>query len=299
MHLEKRVVDASSSPPSGSIEANPRSSISAISPGHISSRATSTPLQRCAIIAAARGCRSYDLVVAWHACYFQFRGIPGHITAADMVIALAERRVFRLAVAGEDLPRLGAGVGDAATGLPLIERSLAEHRATGELLEVPYCISLLAECLAIAGSKDLALNSIDEALAMSKATGEAWFEPELHRLRGEYLLDASIGRATEALESLRFAHEIARRQGARTWECRAAQSLARAWRQGAAESRALRHCGRNPARSSRVTELRPQIRCWRAVVAGIPPATAAGDPLRGCSCFVLRSLLEPNACRGR
>ena len=147
-----------------------------------------------------------------------------------MVIALAEEKGFPSWLSLAKTFRGWALVqdGDAENGLPLIERSLAEHRATGELLEVPYCISLLAECLAIAGSKAQALTSIDEALAMSKATGETWFEPELLRLRGEYLLDASIGRNTEALECLRFAHETARRQGARTWECRAAQSLARA-----------------------------------------------------------------------
>ena len=38
----------------------------------------------------------------------------------------------------------------------------------------------------VLGIKDGKKRFADNALAMSKATGEAWFEPELHRLRGEY-----------------------------------------------------------------------------------------------------------------
>jgi predicted ATPase/class 3 adenylate cyclase len=192
-------------------------------------------LQRCAdsIAAARRLAQPYDLVVAYgNACYFyQFRRDAQAVTAAaDMVIALAEEKGFPSWLSLAKIFRGWALVqdGDIESGLPLIERSLAEHRATGELLEVPYCISLLAECLAAAGSRTSALSSIDEALEMSKATGEAWFEPELHRLRGEYLLDASIAQPNEAIASLRLAHDLARTQGARTWECRAAQSLARA-----------------------------------------------------------------------
>lgn len=239
MHLEKAlsIDDAQLRRSSGSIE-GPESQVldlCYLAWTHFIQGDIDAALQRCAdsIAAARKLSQPYDLVVAYgNACYFyQFRRDSQAVTAAaDMVIALAEEKGFPSWLSLAKIFRGWALVqdGDAENGLPLIERSLAEHRATGELLEVPYCISLLAECLAIAGSKALALTAIDEALAMSKATGEAWFEPELHRLRGEYLLDASIGRASEALESLRFAHETARRQGARTWECRAAQSLARA-----------------------------------------------------------------------
>jgi predicted ATPase len=191
-------------------------------------------LRRCAdsIAAARKLSQPYDLVVAYgNACYFyQFRrDIEAVTAAADTVIALAEEKGFPSWLSLARIFRGWALVqnGDVERGLPLIERSLADHRATGELLEVPYCISLLSECLAQAGSKAPALTSIDEALAMSKATGEAWFEAELQRLRGEYLLDPSIGETAEALKSLRLAYETARRQGARMWECRAAQSLAR------------------------------------------------------------------------
>jgi predicted ATPase len=191
-------------------------------------------LRRCAdsIAAARKLSQPYDLVVAYgNACYFyQFRRDIEAVTAsADTVIALAEEKGFPSWLSLAKIFRGWALVqnGDVERGLPLIEHSLADHRATGELLEVPYCISLLAECLAQAGSKAAALTSIDEALAMSKATGEAWFEAELQRLRGEYLLDPSTGETAEALKSLRLAYETARRQGARMWECRAAQSLAR------------------------------------------------------------------------
>jgi len=190
-------------------------------------------LRRCAesIATARKLAQPYDLVVAHgNACYFyQFRrDIHAAAASAETVIALAEEKGFPSWLSLAKIFRGWALVQDGQpdAGLPLIERSLAEHRATGELLEVPYCISLLAECLVQTGHQDLALKALDDALAMSKATQEAWFEPELHRLRGEVLLAAGAGK--EALECLRRARDMAKRQGARMWECRAAQSLARA-----------------------------------------------------------------------
>jgi predicted ATPase len=190
-------------------------------------------LRRCAesIAKARRLSQPYDLVVAHgNACYFyQFRrDIQAVEAGAETVIALAEEKGFPSWLSLAKIFRGWALVqeGHADAGLPLIERSLAEHRATGELLEVPYCISLLAECLVQTGRNDLALKALDDALALTRETQEAWFEPELHRLRGEVLLAAGAGDA--ALECLRHARDQAKQQGARMWECRASQSLARA-----------------------------------------------------------------------
>jgi class 3 adenylate cyclase/predicted ATPase len=203
-------------------------------------------LRRCAesIATARKLSQPYDLVVAHgNACYFyQFRrDVQAVAAGAETVIALAEEKGFPSWLSLAKIFRGWALVqeGEAEIGLPLIERSLAEHRATGELLEVPYCISLLAECLVQTGRSDLALQALDDALTMTTATGEAWFEPELNRLRGEVLLAAGSGDA--ALDCLRRAGDQARQQGARMWECRAAQSLARglAASGNAEEARAL------------------------------------------------------------
>jgi predicted ATPase len=55
-------------------------------------------------------------------------------------------------------------------------------------------------------------------------------EAELLRLRGELLLSSTTPDPTSAERCLVEALEVARGQGARVWELRAATSLARLWR---------------------------------------------------------------------
>jgi predicted ATPase len=78
-----------------------------------------------------------------------------------------------------------------------------------------------------------ALGILKLGLAQAEQQGQHYYDAELHRLRAEILLDMD-GNAVEEAEAL-FGHalEIARRQEAKTFELRAATSLARLWqRQG-------------------------------------------------------------------
>jgi predicted ATPase len=59
---------------------------------------------------------------------------------------------------------------------------------------------------------------------------ERWFEAHLLRLKGEALLAISPERAAETEACYEHALAVARDQGARLWELRAATSLARLWR---------------------------------------------------------------------
>jgi len=77
---------------------------------------------------------------------------------------------------------------------------------------------------------DDALDLLAEALAWVERTGERWFEAELHRLEGEILLSGSKPSLADAETEFSQAITIARAQGARFWELRAATSLARLWR---------------------------------------------------------------------
>jgi predicted ATPase len=62
-----------------------------------------------------------------------------------------------------------------------------------------------------------------------KRTGECWFEPELHRLRGE-VLSALPGHDPVGAEAcFQRAIAIAQGQSAKMFELRAAVSLARLW----------------------------------------------------------------------
>jgi predicted ATPase len=73
--------------------------------------------------------------------------------------------------------------------------------------------------------------AIDEALARSERDEERWYVPELLRVKGELVLREDAPDATSVAEDhFRQALHRARRQGALSWELRAATSLARLWR---------------------------------------------------------------------
>jgi class 3 adenylate cyclase/predicted ATPase len=115
--------------------------------------------------------------------------------------------------------------GDVAEGMSLLRSGSAAFRATGAELWLPYHIALRARACEIAGQIEEASALLDEALQIVKRTGERWFAAELYRHEGQLLLQQ--GHAEAAEELYRKALSIAREQGAKLWELRAAASLAR------------------------------------------------------------------------
>jgi predicted ATPase len=67
------------------------------------------------------------------------------------------------------------------------------------------------------------------ASALAEQTEERYYEAELHRLRGELLLQQSPDNHTEAESCFNQAITIAQNQEAKSWELRAVTSLARLW----------------------------------------------------------------------
>ena len=82
-------------------------------------------------------------------------------------------------------------------------------------------------CLCDLGQPEVGLDLLDEAVQSAEATSERFFEAELYRLRGKIHL--SLDKKNEAEAELKRALTIARQQGARWWELRAATTLARHW----------------------------------------------------------------------
>lgn len=111
-------------------------------------------------------------------------------------------------------------------GIAEMQRGLATKQATGAELKVPYYLGLLATAHTLAGRVPEALALLAEALARVERTGERWFEAELYRLKGQALLAPSADSGSAAETSLGHAVAVARRQGAKLWELRAATSLA-------------------------------------------------------------------------
>ena len=123
-----------------------------------------------------------------------------------------------------------ADAGEAEAGIAQLCRGLVAWEDTGAALIVPYYLGLLAKALAQAGRVGEGLGALTEALDRVAATEELWFKAELHRLRGELLLALPAPHQSEAEACLHHALAVARDQGARLWELRAATSLARLWR---------------------------------------------------------------------
>jgi predicted ATPase len=99
-------------------------------------------------------------------------------------------------------------------------------------LYLPY----LARAYAHIGQFDHAWRCIREALTAVETTKERWSEAEVHRIAGEITLLAPVPDAVKAEAYFERALAIARQQQAKSWELRAAMSLARLWRdQGKAQ----------------------------------------------------------------
>jgi predicted ATPase len=108
--------------------------------------------------------------------------------------------------------------------------ALVEWRRTGIRLGLGFRHVLFAECLEKQGNTDEALTVLEAAVAHLERTGDALSEPEVHRLMGDLLLRRNPSGADRAEVSYRRAIERARSQEAKSWELRAATSLARLWR---------------------------------------------------------------------
>jgi predicted ATPase len=67
-------------------------------------------------------------------------------------------------------------------------------------------------------------------MTSGETTGETWFEADIHRIAGEIEMLSPERDAAKAQTHFERALEIARVQQARSWELRAAMSMARLWR---------------------------------------------------------------------
>jgi predicted ATPase len=93
-------------------------------------------------------------------------------------------------------------------------------------LFVPFLQGLLAEIEA-QDNPDGALSRIDEALVLACETREHWSDAFLHRLHGEILLKRDPANTAPAEEAFLTAIAIAQQQKARSFELRAALTLAK------------------------------------------------------------------------
>ncbi|WP_394828483.1 protein kinase domain-containing protein [Pendulispora albinea] len=111
-------------------------------------------------------------------------------------------------------------------GVAEIEEGMVDRRKFGGEGCLTLCCAVLAWARWHEGALDEAIRALDEAMDLVEHRGERFFEPELHRLRGEVLFaqGADMSRVAECFER---GLTVAREQKARTWEQRLEESYAR------------------------------------------------------------------------
>jgi predicted ATPase len=112
----------------------------------------------------------------------------------------------------------------------MIPSGIAAWQSSGSIAFVPWYMSLAARAHAELGQFDDAWRRIDEALKAIGVTGETWCESDVYRTAGEIALLRSTPDVAKAEAHFVRALEIACSQDAKSWELRAATSLATLWR---------------------------------------------------------------------
>lgn len=118
----------------------------------------------------------------------------------------------------------------AAEAVSLIRSGSAAMRATGATAYGPWYLANLIVPYAQLGQFDDSKACLIDALARVEGTNERWCEAEIHRLAGEAILFRPHYDQAEAQLHFDRALGVARTQRARSFELRAAISLARLWR---------------------------------------------------------------------
>jgi predicted ATPase len=147
----------------------------------------------------------------------------GHYTVAlaqlDELVALAEDK-------GANLWKVFGAMNKDFIVAPVevISSGLAAWRATGATMLLPMRLATLANAYVGAGQFHRAW------LTTVEATKERWYEAEVNRIAGEIALQTPNQVAARAATYFERALAVARHQQAKSWELRAAMSLARLWR---------------------------------------------------------------------
>jgi tetratricopeptide (TPR) repeat protein len=115
--------------------------------------------------------------------------------------------------------------GETAAGIETMQAAISAAEARQSRQFRPFQLACVGAAYQDLGNSGHAMTILDEALSTAEAGGEKQSLAAIHRVRGEILL--SLGRRREARGALDSALEIARRQGARFEELRAAIAMVR------------------------------------------------------------------------
>jgi class 3 adenylate cyclase/predicted ATPase len=152
---------------------------------------------------------------------------------AQEVIALAEEKgsPFWKAHGMMNHGSVLALTGRASDATEMLISGITAWRTTGATNFLPLFLPLLAHAHGELGQFEEAWRCIGEAMTAVETTREKWCEAEIHRTAGEIALMSPAPEAAKAQAHFERAIAIAREQNAKSWELRAATSMARLWRE--------------------------------------------------------------------
>jgi predicted ATPase len=159
------------------------------------------------------------------------REVPAPHMRTETIIALSREKGFSFWLTWGTMLRgwAVAQLGQREEGTAAISEGLAAYQATGAGLLRPMFLGLLADVYGLGGEATEGLRVLADASAVMDTTGERWWEPELHRLRGELLLGSAGENQVDAEACFHQALQVAQRQQAKALELRTAMSLSRLW----------------------------------------------------------------------
>jgi predicted ATPase/class 3 adenylate cyclase len=120
--------------------------------------------------------------------------------------------------------------GHARDAVRTITEGIAALQSTGAKFTVPWFLGNLTRAYTDLGQFDNAWRSFDKAIEMIEIGKEKRWEAEVNRIGGHLVLMSPEADATKAESYFNRALAVAREQQAKSWELRAAMSMARLWR---------------------------------------------------------------------
>jgi predicted ATPase len=120
--------------------------------------------------------------------------------------------------------------GNSSDVVQMITSGIDAEKATGATFFIPWFASSLASAYAELGKIEDGWRRIGEAMTAAESTKEKWYEAEINRIAGEIALKSPKPDAAKAEAYFERALAVARQQQAKSWELRAAMSMARLWR---------------------------------------------------------------------
>jgi len=118
----------------------------------------------------------------------------------------------------------------ASEAIQMITSGITTYRSTGSRVYLPFFLAHLSTAHAELGQFDDAWRCIGEAMTAVETTKERWCEAEINRIKGEIALKLPQLGSSQAGAYFERALTVARTQQAKSWELRAAMSMARLWR---------------------------------------------------------------------